>query len=376
MQKNKLQVIHILNNLEKGGKEKNVLDICRNIDDNNFSCFILCLYNSEKEEYLINSPKIKVVRLNLLKNKSVFVQLFLNIFQIKKIYTLIKKHKPDIIHTHTFFYSVLPIIICVHFIKKAKHFHTIHTGGMHYINKTFFNKIKLYIEKSSYSFNNTTLIAISSILESKLQRLFPNRKISYVQNGIDLNFEHKNLYVNTNYTFLNGVYVARLVDGKNHITILKALSELKKCDIKFRFTFIGGGPLNDHLVQTSYDLGIKENVNFTGDIENVNSILDSFNFGVFASEYEGFSLALIEMMSVGMPVFVSNSQTILDMGVNDENSILFETHNYLELKSLIVDLFNDHIKIEKYSKKAKEYAKNFGVEKMIFQLQSTYLALK
>jgi glycosyltransferase involved in cell wall biosynthesis len=374
MQKNKLQVIHILDNLEKGGKEKNVLDICRNIDDNNFSCFILCLYNSEKEEYLINSPKIKVVRLNLLKNKSVFVQLFLNIFQVKKIYTSIKKHKPDIIHTHTFFYSVLPVFLCVRLLKKAKHFHTIHTGGMHYLKKTFFNKIKLHIEKLFYNFNNTTLIAISSIIESNLQRLFPNCKISYVQNGIDLNLHKKELFSNPNFISPNGVYVARLVDGKNHITILKALSEFKKSHKDFKFTFIGGGPLHDRLVQASYDLGIYENIFFTGDVEDVSSLLTPFNFGVFASEYEGFSLALIEMMSTGMPVIVSNANTILDMGINHSNALLFETHDFMKLKSLILELFNDPVKIKKYSNQSINFAHNFGIEKMMVQLQSTYLA--
>lgn len=374
MQKNKLQVIHILDNLEKGGKEKNVLDICRNIDDNNFSCFIFCLYNSEKEEYLINSPKIKVVRLNLYKNKSVFVQLFLNIFQFKKIYTSIKKHKPDIIHTHTFFYSVLPVFISIRLLKKAKHFHTIHTGGMHYLNKTIFNIIKLNIERLFYNFNKTTLIAISSILDSRLKNLFPNCKVNYVQNGIDLNLHKKELISNPNCISPYGVYVARLVDGKNHITILKALSEFKKNHKDFKFTFIGGGPLHDRLVQASYDLGIYENIVFTGDVEDVSSLLSSFNFGIFASEYEGFSLALIEMMSAGMPVIVSNSKTILDMGINDNNSILFETHDFFDLNNAIIDLFIDNNKISVFGKNARLFSEKFSINNMIIQLEKTYLS--
>ena len=372
MQENKLRVVHILDNLDKGGKERNVLDICRSIDSNNFDCIVFCLFSSERNEFFIDIPNIEIVRLNLIKNKSVVVQLFFNLFQIKKIYRSLKIHTPDIVHTHTFFYSVLPVFIIIHFLKKVKHFHTIHTGGMHYLNKTISNKIKLYVERLFYVFNNTTIIAISSTLQLRVQNLFPNCRVSYVQNGI--NSMHKDVMEMRNNVLPNGVYLARLVDGKNHITILKALSELKKCGIDFKFTFLGGGPLHDNLLRFSYSLGINENVFFMGDVEDVNLLLGSFNFGIFASEYEGFSLALIEMMSAGIPVFVSNAQTILDMGISEENSILFETHDYLELKRLIVELFGDPINIKKYSDKSLDFAKNFSVEKMIGQLQSSYLS--
>jgi len=374
MQINKLQVIHILDNLEKGGKEKNVLDICRNINDRNFKCLILCLYYTDREEYYLYNPNIKVVGLNLIKKKSVFLQIIFNFIQLPKIFKALKRYNPEIVHTHTFFYSILPVLTSILFLKKTKHFHTIHTGGMHYLNLTINHAIKLNVEKFFYILLKTRLIAISRILESSISNLFPRSIVNLVQNGISIEEKRNSFMLNEANTCFAGVYVARMVDGKNHITILKALAELKKTDIPFKFTFIGSGPLINELLIITEKLSLSDNLEFTGDLSDVRTKLKEFHFGIFSSEYEGFSLALIEMMAEGFPVLVSNAPTILDMGINENNSILFNTLDYIDLKNKILDLFYDQGKQIIFGESARSFAEQFTIHNMIDQLEQSYLS--
>lgn len=370
MRVGKLRVIHILDNLDIGGKEKNVVDICNNLNSEKFKLTIICLYSSLNEEFVLNN-NIDVVRLNLIKSKSSFFQLLFNFSQTIKIWKNLNRLKPNIVHTHTFFYSIIPILNCIYFLKGTIHFHTIHTGGMHYLNLSKTHTFKLYVERFFYKIHRTNLIAISQSLEKKVANLFPGRNVYLVQNGIYLD---KVNIVNENISSQNykGVYVARLVEGKNHETILKALSEICKKDLTLTFTFIGAGPLYDDLKMLTNKLGLQKKINFEGDIKDVKSKLKDFNFGIFASEYEGFSLALIEMMAEGFPVFISDSPTILDMGINKDNAIIFRTFDHLDLKNKMLMLFSESAKFIEYGKKARIFAEQFDLNIMIEQLEKIY----
>jgi glycosyltransferase involved in cell wall biosynthesis len=373
MTNKQLKVIHILDNLGTGGKEKNVIDICNKLDARKFKVIILCLYSNEQKEY-VPLKNIEVYRINLKQCDSVFLQIISNFIHLPKILKVLKRHNPEIVHTHTFFYSILPVLMSILFLKKTKHFHTIHTGGMHYLNLTNNHAIKLKVEKFFYFLLKTRLIAISRILELRISNLFPRSKVNLVQNGISIDEKRKSLMSNEAKTCFAGVYVARMVDGKNHITILKALAELKKTDMPFKFTFIGSGPLINELITITEKLSLSDNIEFTGDLSDVRTKLKEFHFGIFSSEYEGFSLALIEMMAEGFPVLVSNAPTILDMGVNENNSILFNTLDYIDLKNKILDLFYDQGKQKLFGESARCFAEQFTIHNMIDQLEQSYLS--
>ncbi len=365
----KIKVLHILDNLHIGGKEKNVVDICHNISAD-YECSILCLYKNDIDSRTHDVDGINVSYLNLLRKTSIFFQIISNLWNVRKIYKDIVKYQPDIIHTHTFLYSCLPVLLSIFKFSKAIHFHSIHTSGMHYSKLNISSRIKLYIEKRLFSILKTKIVAISKSMFLKFSRIFPSNEIMLVPNGIHIK---KNKIKNINNNKLHGVYVSRLVDGKNHNTIIHA-AELVKIDQvgNFDIAFIGDGPNRESLELLTQKFNVTEEIIYMGERSDVIDILGQFDFGIFASESEGFSLALVEMMAAGLPIIASNATTILEMGINDDNSLLFETLNARDLSDKIITFIKDNELRTKLSANSILFASEFSIENMIIQIQNCY----
>ena len=61
---------------------------------------------------------------------------------------------------------------------------------------------------------------------------------------------------------------------------------------------------------------------------------------VFPSHAEAFGIALIEAMAAGLPTVSSNSEGVLDITVNGETGLLFESKNASDLFEKISELID------------------------------------
>ena len=101
--------------------------------------------------------------------------------------------------------------------------------------------------------------------------------------------------------------VARLnVHAKGQDVLLRtlALGKWKARDVSL--TLFGEGPHRQALHNLARYLGL-EHVSFAGQVDDILSIWDTHNVGIFASRYEGLSLAVMEAMMVGRPNVVTRS---------------------------------------------------------------------
>ena len=92
--KKKIKILHIINSLQIGGAEKNLVSLCNYLSKNenldNYEIYIISIddISSYYKDYLKN---IKIYELNYKRNNSLLV--------FYKIYKLIKKINPDLIHS-------------------------------------------------------------------------------------------------------------------------------------------------------------------------------------------------------------------------------------------------------------------------------------
>jgi len=111
--------------------------------------------------------------------------------------------------------------------------------------------------------------------------------------------------------------VGRLTEQKDHATLLRAFSHLKK-EMNARLVILGEGEEYDHLQALANDLGIQDDFKLPGFVHNPFAWMSRSRVFVLSSRWEGFANVLVEAMACGTPVVStdcpSGPSEILDGG--------------------------------------------------------------
>lgn len=98
------------------------------------------------------------------------------------------------------------------------------------------------------------------------------------------------------------ICVGRLnICQKRQDLLLKAYKILLEKRKDYRLLFVGGGEDMNNLQVMAKNLGISENVEFTGFTNNVNQYMLKSKIFVMTSDFEGMPNSLMEAMALGMP---------------------------------------------------------------------------
>jgi glycosyltransferase involved in cell wall biosynthesis len=107
--------------------------------------------------------------------------------------------------------------------------------------------------------------------------------------------------------------VGRLEPGKGQDRLLRALARVLRRGHEIHGLIVGGdafGTSHDYepyLHRLSVDLGLREQVTFTGQVSDPSRYLRAMDVFVSASIGEAFGLALLEAMGLGLPIVASDS---------------------------------------------------------------------
>ncbi len=145
--------------------------------------------------------------------------------------------------------------------------------------------------------------------------------------------------------------VARFEPPKRQDLLLKALEEFKDIELYF----IGEGPLLENYI-LKYK---RSNIYFIGSSFNVYEVLKTCNVFALISDHEGLPLSVIEAMSIGMPLLLSNIDGCKSLVSN--NGILVN-NNVEDIKKGIEKLQLSNLNTFG-NNSFKRYKKEFNLEK-------------
>lgn len=96
------------------------------------------------------------------------------------------------------------------------------------------------------------------------------------------------------------VMIAELHQAKRPLDAIKALSALTRRDV--HLALLGDGPLEGEMRTLATDLGLDDRVHFCGFVDDVRPALASATATLLTSEREGLPRAIMESLSMGIPV--------------------------------------------------------------------------
>ncbi|MDB9961710.1 glycosyltransferase family 4 protein, partial [Oceanihabitans sp.] len=221
-------------------------------------------------------------------------------------------------------------------------------------DRLFRKKVKYHV----LSYKMKQKLMTNDILDENIQVITP---------AIDINLFKPAIEIIPKNDIINIVCVSRLhwVKGLNYA--LEAMSLLKKEGIQFKFTIIGSGEEQERLVFAAYQLGIIDDVVFTGKLtqEEIIFHLNQADLYVQYSIQEGFGNAVLEAQALGVFCIVSDADGLQENVLHEKTGLIVPKRNPIALVNAIKTTRDfDAKKIESINNFAIERAKkDFNLER-------------
>ena len=116
--------------------------------------------------------------------------------------------------------------------------------------------------------------------------------------------------------------VAHLSPEKGHRTLLKAAVQVVSRVPDVRFVLVGGGGLMSSLKKRIQELGLQNNVTFTGFRSDSEALMKSLDVFCMPSLSEGLSSAILVAMASSLPVIATQVGGIPELVIDGETGIL------------------------------------------------------
>jgi glycosyltransferase involved in cell wall biosynthesis len=129
----------------------------------------------------------------------------------------------------------------------------------------------------------------------------------------------------------------RLVPEMDPGTVVEALGFLRRKRSDFEAVLCSEGPLRDHLLRRTEELGLADRVRFPGSVddEELHELLRTAHIYVSASLTDSTSVSLLEAMACGAYPVVSDIEGNREWVRDRENGMLFEAGDPVELAERI-----------------------------------------
>ena len=159
------------------------------------------------------------------------------------------------------------------------------------------------------------------------------------------------------------ISVGRLAQVKHVEVVLRAISIISERYKKVKASIVGDGPCRTYLEKLVVELGISDNVEFSGFRKNVADYYNAGRVFVLTSEREGFPFSFVEAMRCGIPSVVSNCGDIIDIARDGLNAIVIQNYDDIEgFADAILRLLEDKELHHRLSRNALETVKELSVE--------------
>lgn len=173
------------------------------------------------------------------------------------------------------------------------------------------------------------------------------------------------------------VTVSRLAREKNLLFQLQGIALLKEKLARygktFRYMIIGEGPQRQELMEKAKELGISENIIFTGNVPNreICNYQWAADLFLFTSKSETQGIVVLEAMAAGNPVVAVDATGVRDVVEDGKNGRL-TGENVEEWSDGIVAVLKDGARYHAMSKAARETAASYGEASVARMAESYY----
>jgi glycosyltransferase involved in cell wall biosynthesis len=175
-------------------------------------------------------------------------------------------------------------------------------------------------------------------------------------------------------------YIGRIVKWKNLDILIKVVPKIKKdYQGKVKFLFVGDTPkrdirepdYKDTLLKLARELGVENDVIFTGRRKDMADVLKNIDIFAIPSLLEVCSMAILEAMAMGKPVVAMREGGNSEL-ITENTGVLVKPEDLTGFAEVILILLNDKKRREQIGEAGCERIKQFfSIRQSVNKLQET-----
>ncbi len=294
------RVLHLINNLEVGGTERQAVELLNRLDEKRFDVRLAVLgwRGPLREKIASRFPRAPEFPLKGFFNANA-------VKQILRLREMMIEERIAVLHAHDFYSGALGVTAArlagVRALAAQRHLRLsdrrVHEWGTKYIHKLA-NRLLVNAEGIRDYILRTGAVAPG--------------KIVVIHNGLDAPADPQALRERRRAELLAELglaadariigSVARLEAVKGHRYLLEAAARVMRSDARARLVLVGDGSLRDAIRAQAERLGIGARTRLLGERKDSAQLAAAFDVAVLASLSEGLPNAVLEAMAVGVPV--------------------------------------------------------------------------
>ena len=252
-------------------------------------------------------------------------------------------------------------------LLKLVHPKLIHVYTAHNVFK---DKLPLY----GFALKTAKSVAVGEAVNKNLKEDVGITDSRVIYNGVVLKETDDQVDEIISYGGIKLGCIARLSEQKGLTYLLDAMPLLTVKDI--RLFIVGDGELRDELENKVKELHLQDSVTFLGYRKDIVECINSFDFCVLPSVFEGFGLVAIEAFMNGKTIVATDIPGLNEV-VSNKNGILVPAKAPATLASAIDKLATDATLRQELSSQAKkDYENKFSYPLFLENYRKLYREIK
>ena len=324
MVEKKLNIVHILASLDRGGVESWLMYAMKNGLAENCNISV-CLTGKKTDcDYSDDFKKLggKIYHCPISPNRMGFKKRFTH---------FLSEYNFDIIHSHLYFFSgiILECATKVGVKKRIAHLHpTSDPKGNNIIRIIYRCVMKKKIKKYSTQILACSKGTLNSFFGADWQR---DKKIDVLHNGISCDayglqynpsLLKEQLSIPMDHKII--LNVGRFAPHKNQAFIADIAKHLCSNHDKITFVLNGVGTERKVVKQLVHKYGLDRHFRFIGPTDDLLPVWLSSDVFLFTSKMEGFGIVIIEAAAAGLPILASDIPGVQEAATGSEDITLLD----------------------------------------------------
>lgn len=290
-----MKLLCVIGQMGAGGAERVMATLVNHVAGLGWDVTLHHFQGKNHKSFYPLDPRVEVLHIDYHEKRPRTIKdyaiLFIKSFLL--IRRFIKKERPDIVFSSISGNNILtlmstlglgcPIIVHEASDMFAKHINFL----LNFLRKIFYKKAKRIV-----------------VLSEKERIFFRNHSMQQV---VSIPCSVQVLSSKTSYSTLKKIVtVGRLNVIKDHITLIKAFSVFVKQFLDYELHIYGDGPFRSQTEQLIQELQLENNVILKGNVDNPAQYLADYDMFMMSSLTEGVSNAVLEALSIGLPLVATD----------------------------------------------------------------------
>ena len=310
-----MEIVHVVENLDRGGLERTVVDLIASQRDAGHECRVICLF---KLGLLARELLASGVRVDACGKRP-----GLDLRALRRARALIRQSPDAVIHTHNAMAHYYAVLASIGLPVKCR-INTRHGMG----GRTRSGRQEWLYRQSLRGTDYAVAVCEAARQRFAADGMHPRRALLSVPNGIRLerfrpadDVARQSLVAELGLPTGSRIIgtVGRLQPVKDHALLLRAFAKVRVQVPEAALVIVGDGPLRAALEAQAEQAGLSDAVRFMGDRHDVPRLLTGMEVFALTSTSEGYSVALLEACASSLPIVatdVGGNREIVRHGIN------------------------------------------------------------